>query len=48
MESAKSKNILEKISNTSLHMVEQFSSGEALSILRNVDVTRDELVASND
>lgn len=38
MESAKSKNILEKISNTSLHMVEQFSSGEALSILRNVDV----------
>lgn len=38
MESAKSKNILEKISNTSLHMVEQFSSGEALKILINVVV----------
>lgn len=44
MESATSKNILEKISNTSLHMVEQFSSGEALRILRNVDVINQSLL----
>lgn len=44
MESAKSKNILEKISNTSLHMVEQFSSGEALKILINVDVISQSLL----
>lgn len=44
MESAKSKNILEKISNTSLHMVEQFSSGEALKILINVVVISQSLL----
>lgn len=44
MESAKSKNILEKISNTSLHMVEQFSSAEALKIFRNVDVNSQSLL----
>lgn len=44
MESAKSKNVLEKISNTSLHMVEQFSSAEALKIFRNVDVISQSLL----
>lgn len=44
MESAKSKNTLEKISNTSLHMVEQFSSGEALKILINVVVISQSLL----